>query len=404
MMRHILGEDLDVGCVLSWGPCWYFQKQFFEGKVHKLSQPNNLMRYDVEVSGFPSSHAGHLCLLRLKEDDYPGTTRIEEWPSWDLPILKWGKQQGGVVGFSHSGWGLQVPAKSLPTYDMPPFDGIGANEYIVDVVHDACDFISAVDTPAIWELNIWYHTLNCGYTCRISGETDFPCIYGERSGWAAPTSSCPRTSRSITTAGSYGMRDGRSYCCDGLSHLFDFTVNGLGVGEQGAGERPSVLAVKSGQPLEVNVRVAALLADKPRDDIRNKPLDQKPYWHVERARIGDTDQVPVELIVNGQAVARQELVADGSVQDLKFDYTPDRSSWVALRIFPSSHTNPVFVEVDGKPIRASRKSAQWCLDAVDVCWKQKVKQTRPAEQAAAAEAYQVARNAYAKILSESPSD
>jgi hypothetical protein len=24
MMRHILGEDLNVGCVLSWGPCWYF--------------------------------------------------------------------------------------------------------------------------------------------------------------------------------------------------------------------------------------------------------------------------------------------------------------------------------------------------------------------------------------------
>jgi hypothetical protein len=63
---------------------------------------------------------------------------------------------------------------------MPPFDGIGANEYIVDVTHDAVDFISAVDTPAPWELNIWYHTLNCGYRCRISGETDFPCIYGDR--------------------------------------------------------------------------------------------------------------------------------------------------------------------------------------------------------------------------------
>ena len=32
MMRHILGEDLNVGCVLTWGPCWYFQKDFFEGK------------------------------------------------------------------------------------------------------------------------------------------------------------------------------------------------------------------------------------------------------------------------------------------------------------------------------------------------------------------------------------
>ena len=182
MMRHILGEDLNVGCVLSWGPCWYHQKQFFEGDVHALSTPANLMRYDVEVSGFPSSHAGHLCLLRLKEDDYPGTTKIEQWPSWDLPVLQWGKRQGGVVGFSHSGWGLQVPGDTLPNYNMPAFDGIGANEYVVDVTHDACDFISTVDTPIIWELNVWYHTLNCGYTCRISGETDFP-LHLRRAGW-----------------------------------------------------------------------------------------------------------------------------------------------------------------------------------------------------------------------------
>ena len=141
------------------------------------------MRYDVEVSGFPSSHAGHLCLLRLEEDDYPGTTRIEEWPSWDLPVLKWGKSQGGVTGFSHSGWGLQVRTDELPNYEMPGFDGIGANEYIVDVTHpDAIDFISMVDTPSIWELNIWYHALNVGFRTRVSGETDFPCIYGDKVG------------------------------------------------------------------------------------------------------------------------------------------------------------------------------------------------------------------------------
>ena len=36
-MRHILGEDLNVGCVLSWGPCWYTQKQYFEGKTSALA-------------------------------------------------------------------------------------------------------------------------------------------------------------------------------------------------------------------------------------------------------------------------------------------------------------------------------------------------------------------------------
>ena len=99
----ILGEDLNVGCCLSWGPCWYHQKRYFEGKVHHLSTPNHLLRYDVEVSGFPSSHCGHICLLRLRNQDYPGTKLIEDWPSWDLPSLRPGSTcstEYGVVEYS----------------------------------------------------------------------------------------------------------------------------------------------------------------------------------------------------------------------------------------------------------------------------------------------------------------
>ncbi len=93
-MRQIAGERLNVGCVLTWGPCYYYQKQFFSGKDDPHSKPDELMHYDLEVSGFPSSHAGHLVLLGLTDQDYPGTKRIEDWPTWDLPILRWGKQQG----------------------------------------------------------------------------------------------------------------------------------------------------------------------------------------------------------------------------------------------------------------------------------------------------------------------
>ena len=403
MMRHILGEDLNVGCVLSWGPCWYHQKQFFEGDVHPLSTKNYLMRYDVEVSGFPSQHCGHLCLLRLKEDDYPGTTRIDQWPSWDLPILQWGKRQGGVVGFSHSGWGLKLPTDDLPNYNMPPFDSIGANEYIVDVVHGAVDFISAVDTPIVWELNVWYHTLNCGYTCRISGETDFPCIYGERVGLGRVYVNLGEAPLSFDRW-VFGLRDGRSYCTDGLSHLIDFTAGGLGVGEKGAAGRASVLAIGADDKLKVALKAAALLEETPREDIRRRRLDQKPYWHVERARVGKTRQVPVELIVNGQPVAKKLIDADGTVHDIQFDHKLDRSSWVAARVFPSSHTNPIFVEVDGRPIRPSRRSAEWCLKAVDVCWNAKKGRIRPQERQAAAEAYDVARKAYRQIVQESFDD
>jgi hypothetical protein len=404
MMRHILGEDLNVGCVLSWGPCWYHQKQYFEGDIHQLSTQEYLMRYDVEVSGFPSSHCGHLCLLRLKEDDYPGTERIEQWPSWDLPVLKWGKEQGGVVGFSHSGWGLKLPTDDLPNYNMPPFDGIGANEYIVDVVHDACHFISAVDTPSVWELNIWYHTLNCGYTCRISGETDFPCIYGEKVGLGRVYAKLDKNQPFNYDNWVLGVRDGRSYCGDGLSHLIDFRVNDLEVGQSGADQRSSVLQVKQGEKLRITAKSAALLDETPNEEIRRRPLDQKPYWHVERARIGGSRKVPVELIVNGYPVEKKEIVADGSVTDLQFDFTPERSSWIALRVFPSSHTNPIFVEVDGKPIRASRRSAEWCAKAVDVCWNAKKNQIRESERNDAKTAFDHARDEYRRIAQEAFDD
>ncbi|MFO0958079.1 MAG: CehA/McbA family metallohydrolase [Isosphaeraceae bacterium] len=401
MMRHLLGEDLKVGCVLSWGPCWYAQKQFFDGKLHPLSTPDHLMRYDVEVSGFPSSHTGHLCLLRLKEDDYPGTARIEEWPSWDLPVLKWGKQQGGVVGFSHSGWGLQTRSRDLPNYDVPPFDGIGANEYLVDVVHDAVDFISAVDTPAPWELNIWYHTLNCGFRCRISGETDFPCIYGERVGLGRSYVKLD-TPKPDFEAWTEGIKQGRSYVSDGKSHLMDFHVDDVAVGENG-GERK----LDAPGPVRVSAKVAALLPASPTAEgqaIRGRPIDQKPYWDLERARIGDSRMIPVEVVVNGKAAALREVVADGSVHDLDLDVPINRSGWVALRIYPSSHTNPIWVTVGGKPVRASRRSADWCLKGVDQCWSQKVKNTRNSELAEAEAAYETARAAYRLILAESEVD
>jgi hypothetical protein len=404
MMRHILGEDLNVGCVLTWGPCWYHQKQFFDGKVHELSTAENLMRYDVEVSGFPSSHAGHLVLLRLKEDDYPGTERIEDWPSWDLPVLKWAKEQGGVVGFAHSGWGLQVPSKTLPTYDMPPFDGIGANEYIVDVAHGACDFISSVDTPFVWEINIWYHTLNCGFDARISGETDFPCIYGERVGLGRVYVKMRPDEPLDFDHWVDGVRDGRSYCCDGFTHLYDFDVNELDVGQPGDKGRASYLAAKKGESLKIRCKASGWLDEQPKEGIASRDLSEQPYWHIERARVRGTRQIPVELVVNGEAVEKRLIEADGSVHELEFEYTPDRSSWVAIRVFPAAHTNPVFVEVDGAPIRASKRSAQWCLDAVDRCWESKSPAIRENEREAAKAAYDHARSVYRQILAESHDD
>ena len=392
MMRHILGEDLKIGSVLSWGPGWYFQKTFFEGKEHALSTLENRMQYDVEVSGFPSSHTGHIVLLGLKQQDYPDAKRIEDWPSWGLPVFRWAKSQGAVTGFAHSGWGLQLKQEKLLTDEIPPFDGIGANEFIVSVTHDVVDFISTVDTPYPNELNIWYHTLNAGYRARISGETDFPCIYGDRVGLGR---SYVRQKQVEYRDWAQGLREGRNYVSDGRSHLIDFKVNGAVMGE-GASE----LKLAQAATVKVTASVASLLDEKPDESIRSKRYDQKPYWELERARIGTTRRVPVELIVNGESVARKEIDADGTMREISFDAKIDISSWVALRILPSSHTNPVFVVVDGKPIRASRRSVEWCIKSVDQCYAMKMPRIRLAERGEAERAYEYARQAYRQRLAE----
>tara|TARA_R110002049_G_scaffold285698_4_gene467097 strand:- start:267237 stop:269624 length:2388 start_codon:yes stop_codon:yes gene_type:complete len=427
MMRHLLGEDLNVGCVLSWGPCWYTQKTFFEGRASALSTDEYLMRYDVEVSGFPSSHAGHLCLLKLTEDDYPGTEVLEDWPSWTIPVLQWGQQQGGVVGYSHSGWGLELPdhmpdgtrkfararrgpprewtgkpVSKIPDYAMPPFDSIGANEYIVATALGACDFISTVDTPSLWELNIWYHTLNCGMTSRISGETDFPCIYGDRVGLGRIYVQLDDDEPLNYDRWVAGLKDGRSYCGDGLSHVIDFQVDGLGVGtRKSADAAASRLDINEPTTVQVTFDAAALLEPQPTpktEDIRNRRLDQKPFWHIERCRIADTRDVPVEVIVNGEVAATRTLTADGSIQSFDIPVPIDQSSWVAVRILPSVHTNPVFIHVDDQPIRANKKSAKWCTDAVRQCWASKQPMIREEERKAAKEAYDRAESIYQAIF------
>lgn len=396
MIRHCLGEDLKVGCNLTWGPCFDYQLKFFTGKDDKVSQFPYLLRYDIEVSGFGSHRTGHLCLLRLTDQNYPGGDSNRHWPTLGLNTLKWAKKQGAITGPAHSGSGL-APSQQrvagpdgpngLPSYAIPQYNGIGANEYIVDITHNipgrdgkpvpAIDFISTMDTNRQQEFNMWYHTLNCGFRVRASGETDFPCISGQRVGMG-------RVYVKVNGKLNYedwceGIREGRTYVSDGTSHLMDLVVHPQGNEKQAVpvGHKESELKLDKAAKVHLSAKVAARL---------------------------DGKQVPIEVIVNGYPVAKQEITADGSTKDISFDVPIERSSWVALRLFPSAHTNPVFVLVGDKPIRASRRSAEWCLRGVDQCWEQKKAFYDADEYDEAQAAYEHARVAYRQIVKESDID
>jgi hypothetical protein len=287
---------------------------------------------------------------------------------------------------------------------VPPYDGIGANEYIMDVTHQvpgpdgrpvpAVDFMSTVDTPFASELNIWYHTLNVGFRTRIGGETDFPCVSGDRVGMG-------RSYVKLDGPLNYGdwcegLRRGRAYVSEGKSHLMELRVNRVPVGEKG-----SELQLRRSGTVRVEVKAAALLEAEP---VTDRGLRPDFFWDLERARIAATRTVPVEVIVNGFPVAQETLLADGIARDLVFEVPIERSSWIAVRILPSSHTNPVWVLVGGRPVRASRRSAEWCLKGVDQCWSQKAQFIASAELEGATADYEHARQTYRRLLSECESD
>ncbi|RLS34883.1 MAG: hypothetical protein DWH79_03310 [Planctomycetota bacterium] len=371
MLRHCMGEDLKVGCCLTWGPCFDFQKRFFSGKPDDVSRPPFLLRYDIEVSGFGSHASGHLNLLRLTEQIPPGGDSKQHWPTLGLNTLRWAKRQGAVCGPAHSASGLlrvvgRVPGTEgrdgpggLPTFDIPAFDGIGANEFIMDVAHvvpgregrpvPAVDFLSMMNTDRRAEWNIWYHVLNCGLTVRASGETDFPCMTGERVGIGRVYA---RLDGPLDfDAWCDAIAAGRSYVSDGRTHLMEFSALTGGVSPLEIGTRESTLALRG--PADVTFR--AIVAGRPADGLAGAA----------------TATLPVELVVNGFPVERIELPADGRERSVEFTHRVEVSSWAAIRVFPGAHTNPVFIPVAGAPIRPDRDSARWCLACVEQCWREK---------------------------------
>jgi hypothetical protein len=108
----------------------------------------------------------------------------------------------------------------------------------------------------------------------------------------------------------------------------------------------------------------------------------------------------VELVVNGEVVAQQLVPADGKQHRLEWTIPLADSSWMALRHFPQFHTNPVTVSVGGRPVRAARDSARWCLELIDQLWRNREQAIAAPERPAAREAFERARERYRQILLE----
>jgi hypothetical protein len=458
MFNQVKGEGLNVGCVLTWGPCFDHQRNFFSAGADTISEPQTVLKYDLEISGFGSAALGHVCLLNLQNQTYPGSegTSTQGWPTWTVPVMRWAKEQGGVTGYPHSA--LHVDAKQaaarliqnldtnkdgslsleeargqllpekfsviesdrdqmlslselqrsadraadeLPNFAYPAMDGGGAMEIFVSTSEGVCDFISAMDTARIPEWNTWYHLLNCGYPLKLSGETDFPCMSSRRVGQGRVYVQLGDVQEVNFVDWCRGIAAGRSYVSDGYAHATSFTVDGTTPGKEDIS-----LAAPASVIAETTV---AFAAEQPRavaygtlqPPTGKRTVGDTVNLHAPR----DTDFVKggerlVEIIVNGQVAASQNVPADGKPHDLKFEIPIQQSSWIAVRQFPQLHTNPVNVIVSAKPIRASRGSALWCAESVRLLWKNRNRFIAESERPAAKETYERSLKQFLTLASE----
>ena len=460
MFAQVQGEGLNVGCVLTWGPCFDFQRQYFSPKADQLSEPLTLIKYDLEISGFGSAALGHVCLLNLENQTYPGSEGSKDrgWPTWTVPVLRWAKEQGGFTGFPHSAfdvdgqWSAERSLKAwdenqdgrldsqearvallpedfgkidqdgdqlltateiansndrmsheLPNFSLPNMNGRGALEVCVSTAEGVCDFISAMDTARVPELNTWYHVMNAGFPLHVSGETDFPCMSSRRVGQGRVYVQLGKVDAIEFTEWCRGLAEGRSYVSDGFSHALEFTVEGQTSG--GA-------AVALSAPAAVSVKTKVAFAELVPEGVAygnqmtaagRRVTGDTVTLHAPRSnRLIAAGKQRVEIVMNGRVVAHQDVPADGRLHHLEFQVSVEQSSWIALRQFPQLHTNPVRVVVGGKPIRASRASARWCAETVRLLWDSRHHRIAENEREAAYQAYQRAIATYERRAAEAP--
>ena len=250
---------------------------------------------------------GHVTII-LPDEYVPGVGPTEDvnlGPSLGV-IADQAHSLRGFIGLAHGG------------YTDQEADGL--------LLNGKMDFLELLQFGGYrsLELDGWYDFLNLGYRLPIVGACDFP--YTRELGSEITYVRCdnPPTPREWAGAAAAG----RSFATSGPMLFFE-------MGKLGPGDRLS-LPEGADTLLDVQVRV------------------RSPLYPVRF----------VELIVNGNVVAREMTEGRSASLDLQYRLRVNESAWIAARTYAEAgaeaHTNPLYVYVGGK-LPFSRASARHVL-------------------------------------------
>jgi cysteine-rich repeat protein len=318
LVERLKAQGLQVGAALVWGTEYDDAAVHFTGRDHPLSTPGFILHYDLEVSRFAAAKTGHLVLLGL--DSLAYSTDVFNIPQSGVPVVEWARRQPrAIVGMAHGQYW-----HSDGSFPLPPGGCCVPWEVVVHAARGRLDFLSMERTlqeePGTFLL--WKALQNSGFRVAIAGASDYSCFtqeFGDTTLRSDVIVDGPLTYENWLLA----IKAGRTTASTGGGNRLNLRVEGRRMGEE--------VPLASPQDVTVTVETAGQPAD-------------------------------VEILVNG-AVAGHVPVA-GGIQVSQTRVRVSRSSWIAARS-PYVLTSPVYVLVEGRPIRPSSEDTCYLLRSVE---------------------------------------
>jgi len=330
ILEQVEGEDLNVSnmVVANSDGDGVFDREFFRGRLDDLSKPRALIWWNEE---FRSTIWGHMTLFHLPHLIEPIFTGFKDTTNpWDVPanfdIAKRTKNVRGATSYTH-------PTGNAEDFYAQPYSAKGLP---VDVALGTIDTLDVMGTVYDASMLYWYRLLNCGFRLPAAAGTD--CFLNRIS--AAP----PGWGRAYVR-----LPDGLTY---------ENWVAGLKAGRSFVSNGPIIEFTADGRPVGDTLRFNGAAKVRVKGRVRSQfPLDA------------------LEVVQDGKVVATGTLAADKLSGTLDAEVKVDRSGWVALRASgpavrywlgrgQAAHTNPVYLQVRGKPSDA-KADAEFFLKWMD---------------------------------------
>lgn len=314
------------------------------GKDIALSSSQRIIHWDTEwhwdatYSNYGhQALGGHLVILGLKNAN-------QIWDESVYKIVEWAKKQGAISGFAHFGF--------LKDTFQNQLDCCIPIEYPVEAALGTIDFISedvnSSTTPNSDKYNSknaldnYYKLLNCGFKLGLAAGTDFPCNGGEAIGSLL-------TYVKVKNGLTYkkwikGIKEGRSVISrNGHNEFIELKADG----NHNPGD---IINTNNKKQIKLTVK-----------------------WTGIKVLSGT-----IEVVCNGKVIASKEAsITPEKPIVFSTTYPIEESSWICARRMDErghqTHTAPIYIIVNKKPISASAADATFFIDWIN----QLIKNTSP---------------------------